>query len=76
MSSAFSLLLSLAIASLGVTITVSLLGQKRGKAAPYAPGPKPMPLIGNLLDIPSKDPARIFMQWGKKYNSAFFKVQS
>jgi len=36
----------------------------------YPPGPKPKPIIGNILDIPIKDIANIYIEWGKKYNSA------
>ncbi len=46
-------------------------GKKNG---PYAPGPKPKPLIGNMLDMPSKDAAQVFIQWGKKYQSMFCRT--
>ncbi|EMD39781.1 hypothetical protein CERSUDRAFT_112052 [Gelatoporia subvermispora B] len=31
------------------------------------PGPKPWPLIGNALDVPSLYPWHTFAQWGQKY---------
>jgi len=36
----------------------------------YPPGPKPRFLIGNLLDLPTTNAAEVYMEWGKKYNSA------
>ncbi|KAF9479967.1 cytochrome P450 [Pholiota conissans] len=46
-----------------------LLFKRKAQTTSYAPGPKPKPLIGNLLDIPSKHAARVFARWGKTYNS-------
>ncbi|KAF8959261.1 cytochrome P450 [Flammula alnicola] len=40
-----------------------------GRRAPYPPGPKPRFLVGNLFDLPSHDSAKIYIEWGKKYNS-------
>ncbi|ESK86760.1 hypothetical protein Moror_15178 [Moniliophthora roreri MCA 2997] len=33
----------------------------------YPPGPKPWPLIGNLLDVPSTKPWKTFSEWGRLY---------
>lgn len=41
----------------------------KGKRAPYPPGPKPLPLIGNALDFPSEKFAQSYAEWGQKYNS-------
>ncbi|KDR82227.1 hypothetical protein GALMADRAFT_59888 [Galerina marginata CBS 339.88] len=37
--------------------------------SPYPPGPKPKPLIGNLLDFPMTGVAQTYVEWGKEYNS-------
>jgi hypothetical protein len=31
------------------------------------PGPKPQPIVGNLGQIPSDSPAKVFAEWGKIY---------
>ncbi|KAK7049423.1 hypothetical protein VNI00_006024 [Paramarasmius palmivorus] len=33
----------------------------------YPPGPKPWPLIGNVLDIPSKNAPQVYQNWGRLY---------
>ncbi|KAK0204608.1 cytochrome P450, partial [Desarmillaria ectypa] len=35
--------------------------------APFPPGPKGLPFIGNLLDIPSEKEWLTFAKWGEKY---------
>ena len=36
---------------------------------PLPPGPKGLPLIQNLLDIPTKD-YKVFTDWGRKYGES------
>ncbi len=37
---------------------------------PYPPGPKPMPIIGNVLDLlPIKEQGPGYAEWSKKYQS-------
>ncbi|KAI0045442.1 cytochrome P450 [Auriscalpium vulgare] len=35
--------------------------------APLPPGPKGLPLLANLLDLPQKEQWRTFTDWGRKY---------
>ena len=59
--------------SLLITVFITLLLGKyvtsRRQHRPYPPGPKPMLIIGNALDIPTTDLGNVYAAWGKKYNS-------
>ncbi|KAF8889559.1 cytochrome P450 [Gymnopilus junonius] len=44
---------------------------KNSQSAPYPPGPKPKPLIGNALDLPTSSSPEMYVEWGKKYQSDF-----
>ncbi|EIW76051.1 cytochrome P450 [Coniophora puteana RWD-64-598 SS2] len=48
-------------------IVLYALKQKKRDGLPYPPGPKPLPLIGNALDLPLKNEARVYNQWAKQY---------
>ncbi|EMD40133.1 hypothetical protein CERSUDRAFT_151114 [Gelatoporia subvermispora B] len=68
------MLLSIALALSAAAAVVLLLLRKRAKASanpyhnlPCPPGPKPMPLIGNALDVPSEYAWRTYAQWTDKY---------
>ena len=59
--------------SLPITVFIALLLWKyvtsRKQHRPYPPGPKPKPIIGNALDLPTTNLANVYAAWGKKYNS-------
>jgi hypothetical protein len=40
------------------------------KHAPLPPGPKRLPLIGNLLDMPSEKEWLAFTRWGEKWGAS------
>ncbi|EIW87255.1 cytochrome P450 [Coniophora puteana RWD-64-598 SS2] len=42
----------------------------RTSMLPFPPGPKPWPLIGNLLDMPSSSPWITFAAWKKQYGES------
>ncbi|KAF9477128.1 cytochrome P450 [Pholiota conissans] len=49
---------------------------KASNRLPYPPGPKPLPIVGNLFDFPKNDLAACYYNWGKKYNSDILHASS
>ena len=68
---------SVALGGVGLSLIVgiSLLVRSYSKSGTshkglsLAPGPKPLPLIGNLLDVPTKREWETITQWGKQYGA-------
>lgn len=44
----------------------------RRKQPPPPPGPKPWPIIGNALDVPTSRPWEVYSKWSKDYGENFF----
>lgn len=44
--------------------------------APYPPGPKPWPIIGNTLDLPLTNATKTYAAWSQQYNSTFINFFS
>ena len=43
---------------------------RRRKGIPLPPGPRGLPFLGNLLDMPKDRWALNFVEWGKRYGSS------
>ena len=46
---------------------VWLLTKRSKQHLPFPPGPKPLPVIGNLLDMPHEKEWLVYQQWAHKY---------
>jgi hypothetical protein len=53
--------------SFAVYIFFSLQNYRRRTGYPYPPGPRPWPIIGNMLDIPSRLPGVAYADMSKQY---------
>ena len=53
--------------SIATFVWYSRRGPRNPENLPYPPGPKPLPLIGNVYDVPRDVPWKVFEEWGRKY---------
>src|SRR5882762_5093511 len=54
-----------------IVILFSFRDHQRRQGVPYPPGPRPLPLVGNFLDIPKELPWLTYTEWGKVYGKEF-----
>jgi hypothetical protein len=73
----FSLTLTLHILVLvsSVVVFLAIRDYQRRQGLPYPPGPRPLPLIGNIFDIPKEFSFLSFIQLSKKHGTIYFSVK-
>jgi hypothetical protein len=49
-------------------------GFNKRKQLPYPPGPKGVPVIGNLLQMPKRYEHQVYREWCKEYGMCFFTL--
>jgi hypothetical protein len=54
---------------------LAIRDHQRRRGLPYPPGPRPLPLIGNLLDIPKRFSWLPYLQFSKKHGKIYFTVK-
>ena len=50
------------------------LGRRNPKGLPLPPGPKGLPLIGNLFDFPTNHQWLVYDEWQKTYGTMYFAI--
>lgn len=56
-----------ALGFIGLSVLIYTLQVKKHAPAPLPPGPKGLPLLGNIVDLPRSQPWVTFANWGEIY---------
>ena len=63
------------VVSVSIYLLVVLWDHKRRRGLPYPPGPQSWPIIGNLLDVPSRYPWAVYTEMSKTYGAGHILPQ-
>ncbi|KXN81929.1 O-methylsterigmatocystin oxidoreductase [Leucoagaricus sp. SymC.cos] len=53
---------------------IALFRRQQPLKGPFPPGPKPRPIIGNILDILAPEPWLLYMKWGEEYQNKIISI--
>ncbi|TFK65198.1 cytochrome P450 [Pluteus cervinus] len=70
------LLLTLDLLVLCALIALSSYHLRRPRQVSFPPGPKPYPIIGNILELPLGKPWETYARWGRIYGSDILHAQA
>jgi hypothetical protein len=59
-----------------VTLFIGIRWRRNRSKLPLPPGPKKVPLVGNLFDMPSERQWETYLQWSKEFSALFSLYQS
>ncbi|KAH6905497.1 cytochrome P450 [Coprinopsis sp. MPI-PUGE-AT-0042] len=62
----------LAIGALTFITLAVLRGRRSARGLPLPPGPKGLPLLGNIFQIPSEKPWEVYNEWRKVYGDIIY----